>query len=733
MTMMEARRAQESYLSTRYEKDRNFIPAELISINGAVQVASRPGYVWAQEHGQDQSIFQAFNSGVAEVEGNLVKVGFPDKISGQRRIIGLWDGIEGATNLTVELAGALGTRPHRITHQYPSEANVGIDPVLIYEPATQWLKLTGNGADLIVTVQAYTYFYNGVHRQFPGATLDLTANVPGTANTVRYVLVYLDEASGALATSNGTAVPVSLAIPVPKPDLPADATGSAYVRLENGQTSVVTSTDVVSARRHLAESTYGKFVRIIGDTMTGPLHIEGSSDEPQFVVQAHSIQADPFVQFRDSSGYTWFSVDDLGQTMIGHDGTPSGQLEVATETGQIQVYIATHDDSENARLVIRRSRGNRTTPTAVQSGNVLGQVYFSGYGTAYDDDGAVLEAVANQTWTASAHGTKLNIYTTPDGATAKVLGLVLTAAGQLQSPVTGIAGGYLVGGDVQFYRSGSNEATIPDTLVVDSTPGNAEVRIKTNNPVGSGTAISNLTFYDAGVIGFEFRAEFGQALAVNRYGGFLARSDRDGNKLPLRFFTSRSNGDISGGSIYIDAGMGVGLNGKVGIGPYTGASVPPAMLSVRPDTFASGAVGAIAVFEARVPNGLAESGGYIGFRQVDVGNTVDTPDAARIAAIHEVASVATGNTGLSFWVSANAASPAEAVRINRNGQVGIGIYTGLATSAILQLVSTTRALIVTQMTTTQRDAMTAADGMILLNTTTGKFQGRAAGAWVDFH
>ena len=36
-------------------------------------------------------------------------------------------------------------------------------------------------------------------------------------------------------------------------------------------------------------------------------------------------------------------------------------------------------------------------------------------------------------------------------------------------------------------------------------------------------------------------------------------------------------------------------------------------------------------------------------------------------------------------------------------------------------------------TTTQRDALTAANGMIVYNTTTNKFQGRANGAWVDLH
>jgi hypothetical protein len=714
----EVRLAREAY-SAQFEKSRDFVPCKLASIGGSVQVSGRPGYVWCREYNAPQSMFQAWNSGVAEVEGNLVKVGFPDKITGQRRIIGIWDGIEGAVNLTATLAGALQTGPHRLTHQYPSEGSKGVDAVLIYEPATQWLKLTGNGTSLVVTVQALTYWYNGAWRHFPGGTLDLTSNVPGTASTVRQVLVYLDAVSGLLKTVDGTAVPSVGMIPIPKPDLPANGYGSAFVKLTNGQTSVVTATHVTHARGMLSENQNGLFVRRSGDTMTGALNIEGSADVPQLAVQANATQTDPFVQFLASSGSHVFSVD-------------TDQVEMAVESGQFQVYVAAHHASQNARLVVRRSRGNRTTPTAVQSSDVLGQVYFGGYGTAYDDDGVVIEAVANQIWTGAAHGAKLNFYTTPDGATAKVLGLVLSAAGQLQSPVTGVNGGYLVGGDVQFYRSGTNEATIPDTLVVDSTPANAEVRIKTNNPVGSGTAISNLTFYDNTVIGFEFRAEFGQALAANRYGGFLARSDRDGNELPLRFFTTRTDGNISGGSIFIEAGMAAGATGRVGVGPYTANSQLVAMLSVRPDTFASGVVSPIASFEARVANGLAESGGYIGFRQFDAGNTVDTPDAARIAAIHEVASVATGNTGLSFWVSANAAAAAEAMRINRNGQVGIGIATGIAASAILELASTTRALIVTRMTTTQRDALTAANGMLIFNTSTSKFQGYN-GSWVDLH
>lgn len=52
------------------------------------------------------------------------------------------------------------------------------------------------------------------------------------------------------------------------------------------------------------------------------------------------------------------------------------------------------------------------------------------------------------------------------------------------------------------------------------------------------------------------------------------------------------------------------------------------------------------------------------------------------------------------------------------------------TSAILELKSTTGAFLPPRMTTTQRDALTAVNGMILYNTTTDALNYRKAGAWV---
>jgi hypothetical protein len=68
--------------------------------------------------------------------------------------------------------------------------------------------------------------------------------------------------------------------------------------------------------------------------------------------------------------------------------------------------------------------------------------------------------------------------------------------------------------------------------------------------------------------------------------------------------------------------------------------------------------------------------------------------------------------------------------IKDSGSVGIGTAAPNA-SALLDLTSTTGALMLPRMTTTQRDALTAANGMLIYNTTLNKFQGYEGGAWAS--
>jgi hypothetical protein len=58
---------------------------------------------------------------------------------------------------------------------------------------------------------------------------------------------------------------------------------------------------------------------------------------------------------------------------------------------------------------------------------------------------------------------------------------------------------------------------------------------------------------------------------------------------------------------------------------------------------------------------------------------------------------------------------------------------GVTTGGGVTVTTTTGALTVPRLTTTQRNALTAAVGMIIYNTTDSKFQGYAGSSWVNLH
>lgn len=68
------------------------------------------------------------------------------------------------------------------------------------------------------------------------------------------------------------------------------------------------------------------------------------------------------------------------------------------------------------------------------------------------------------------------------------------------------------------------------------------------------------------------------------------------------------------------------------------------------------------------------------------------------------------------------------VMIRNNGRVGIGTISP-ATSALLDLTSTTMALLLSRMTTTQKGALTAVNGMLIYDSTLNQFQKYENGSW----
>lgn len=73
-----------------------------------------------------------------------------------------------------------------------------------------------------------------------------------------------------------------------------------------------------------------------------------------------------------------------------------------------------------------------------------------------------------------------------------------------------------------------------------------------------------------------------------------------------------------------------------------------------------------------------------------------------------------------------------AICAQNNQKVGIGTNS-VDSGATLEVDGTTGGILFPRLTTTQRDALTTTNGLVIYNTTTSKFQGYAGGAWVDLH
>jgi hypothetical protein len=84
---------------------------------------------------------------------------------------------------------------------------------------------------------------------------------------------------------------------------------------------------------------------------------------------------------------------------------------------------------------------------------------------------------------------------------------------------------------------------------------------------------------------------------------------------------------------------------------------------------------------------------------------------------------------MAFYTTAvSAVSRVERMRIDNAGHVGIG-STAPSASTLLDLASTTAALLVPRMTTAQKNALTGVNGMLVYDSTLNLFQGYQGGAW----
>ncbi len=90
-----------------------------------------------------------------------------------------------------------------------------------------------------------------------------------------------------------------------------------------------------------------------------------------------------------------------------------------------------NDGMDGVQFRGRKAGGNSTTPTAVQAGDVLGNYVFDGHdGTAFGT-GVQIRPVTEESWTSTAHGAYLALWTTPPGSTTNLERLRITGDGNV--------------------------------------------------------------------------------------------------------------------------------------------------------------------------------------------------------------------------------------------------------------------------------------------------------------
>lgn len=178
---------------------------------------------------------------------------------------------------------------------------------------------------------------------------------------------------------------------------------------------------------------------------------------------------------QDNANLFW---DDANNRLGIGLATPANQLEIgSTITTAARGLSILQADASSAAPVIftKKSRGTLTAPTAISSGDVLGNISFLGYGTSFVTSGTI-RSVADEIFSGTAAGSHLEFFTTPTssvtaaerfrigpagqwgigGATFGTAGQVFTSGGASAAPTWATPStGMSIGGTVTSGTTGS--------------------------------------------------------------------------------------------------------------------------------------------------------------------------------------------------------------------------------------------------------------------------------------
>ena len=257
----------------------------------------------------------------------------------------------------------------------------------------------------------------------------------------------------------------------------------------------------------------------------------------------------------------------------------------------------------------------------------------------------------------------------------------------------------------------------------------------TNNITGPGT--NKWAGYFEGDVNITGSLTFGGALSIGKLNAFHTQNVVDGGGNPSSVHMLVSNMVAPASSTIANADT-LGVNTAALIQINNGATITSGPLSI-------GLAGLAlpAVVETHTGSTIDYIGGAafaLNFSGTSTGGTLDQGYGGMFVPIPN------GITTVNRWYGVWSRSPFGTIATDNwgiyaedteknyfEGAVKIGGTDTPDGCALLEIESTTKGFLNARMTTTERNAITAVDGLQIYNTTTNKLQVYAGGSWVDLH
>lgn len=287
---------------------------------------------------------------------------------------------------------------------------------IIGTDALEWSQFTG-----IANIIAGT----GLTKS--GNTLNVGAGTAITANADTIEVQLTDSTSSTSTTTAATPASVKVAY-----DAAVGAQTTANSAVSDAAAAQSTANDAIPKSIVTAK---GNIVSATGSGVPSALAV-GSNNQ---ILIANSAQATglewitaPYAPSASPTITGKIVIDNNAGSPVALGGlnTQTAIQAVSADATDTSIVLDAHGTGFHGSYISRATRGTAASPTAIQSGDVIGSVMFTGYGATGFVAGSpvTIRGLATENWTDSVNGSKVEIIVTAPGGTTSATAITATSS-----------------------------------------------------------------------------------------------------------------------------------------------------------------------------------------------------------------------------------------------------------------------------------------------------------------